>query len=346
MRHKAEVQSVVWRAALPVVCAACWLLCAAPAHGSANFGREVLQKDSLYHRIYVYQRGSVMTLRFACADPYIIQSSVDLANPRRHMNEYTTLSFAGLLYNPEPARMLVVGLGGGVIPQDVHHYLPDLPIDVAEIDPDIPPIAEKYFGFRADQKMRVHVADGRVFIRQQSRREPPTRYDIIVLDAFQGEYIPFHLMTREFMEEVKGALTEGGVVVANVIQSNRLAHAELRTVQEVFDGCQVFAGERSTNAMIVGFGPGVSALTPQTARERAAELQRKHAFGFDVRTVARRLVVRPRADPDAKVLTDDQAPVNWLRWQGDDVPLGEPDAPDEEPESDPEEDPTAGEGEQ
>jgi spermidine synthase len=211
--------------------------------------------------------------------------------------------------------MLVVGLGGGVIPREMHYYFPELEIDVVEIDPQIPPIATQFFGFREDDRLRVHIADGRMFIKKQLRSDPAPKYDMVILDAFNGDYIPFHLMTKEFLEEVKGVLAEDGVVIANVFYYNRLFDAEFKTFLAVFGRCQMFLGDYSTNAMLVAPGPSAPMLTVKEAIGQAEMLQRKHKFAFDMLTVAKRL--QPNAHPDshAKVLTDDWAPVDWLRTQ-------------------------------
>jgi spermidine synthase len=116
----------------------------------------------------------------------------------------------------------------------MRHYFPEMEIDVVEIDPEIPPIATKYMGFSTDDKLRVQVEDGRVFIKKRLRHNPPEpKYDMVILDAFNGDYIPFHLMTREFLEEVKGAGRRRRGV-ANVFSSNRLFDAEFKTFVEVF----------------------------------------------------------------------------------------------------------------
>lgn len=281
----------------------------------SRIGRLVHQKNSLYHRIMVYQRGSIITLRFNKQPAVQMQSQVNLRNLREHMLEYSTLAFCGLLYNPEPKKVLVLGLGGGVIPREMRHYFPELEIDVVEIDPEIPLIAKRFFGFRQDDKLRVHIADGRMFIKKQLRRDPVPKYDIVILDAFNSDYIPFHLMTKEFLEEVKGVLAEDGVVIANVFYSNRLFDAEFKTFLAVFGRCQVFFGDYSTNAMLVAPGPRSPMLTIKEAVGRARMLQRKHKLTFNVLTVAKRLRPDTRPEPRAKVLTDDRAPVNWLRTQ-------------------------------
>ncbi len=195
------------------------------------------------------------------------------------MLSYTKLAFCGLLYKPEPKRILVLGLGGGVIPREMHSYFPATDIDVAEIDPDIQQTAKQFFGFREDDKLRVHISDGRMFIKELLRRKSAEKYDIVVLDAFNSEYIPFHLMTKEFLEQVKGVLAEDGVVVANVFQNNRLFDAELATFLAVFGRCQVFVDEYSTNAMLVSPGPNGRTLSVDEAVSQAKTQELGIAFG-------------------------------------------------------------------
>jgi len=295
--------------------AAFWQLLFVSVVAARELGRLIHKKNSLYHRIFVYQHGSVVTLQFGRRSPVQMQSQVNLSDLRQHMLEYTKLAFCGLLYNSEPERMLVLGLGGGVIPREMHHYFPELEVQVVEIDPEIRLIATRFFGFREDDKLRVHIDDGRVFIKKQLRRDPVPKYDLVILDAFNSEYIPFHLMTKEFLEELKGVLAEDGVVIANVFHSNRLFDAEIKTFLAVFGRCQVFLGAYSGNAMLVATGPTGPTLTIKEALDRARMLQRKHRLAFNVRTVANRLRPNIRPDSHAKVLTDDRAPVNWLRAQ-------------------------------
>lgn len=280
-----------------------------------SWGKQVAQKESLYNTIFVYQRGPIMTLRFGRRAAVPIQTQVDLDDLREHMLEYTELAFCGLLYTPEPKRILVLGLGGGVIPREMRYYFPEAQIDVAEIDEAIPPLARQYFGFQEDEKLKVHIEDGRIFIKKQLRLDEPPQYDIIVLDAFNGDYIPFHLMTREFLEEVNGVLSPDGVVVANVFSSNLLFDSEYATFLDAFGRCHVYRGRDSGNAMLVS--PRSQQALPEVKDllERARQLQEKHRFAFSLISVARCIKPNLKPDKDAMVLTDDRAPVNWLREQ-------------------------------
>ena len=95
-----------------------------------------------------------------------------------------------------PRCLLVLGLGGGVIPRDMRHYYPEAEIDVVEIDDAIPPLAVRYFAFKEDEKMKVHVQDGRVFIKKQLRHEEVPKYDIIVLDEECRLAQPLHAVEK------------------------------------------------------------------------------------------------------------------------------------------------------
>lgn len=282
---------------------------------SADWGQLAARRESLYNTIFVYRQESVVTLRFGRRAAVPIQTQVDLGNLRHHRLEYTKLVFAGLLAVPEPNSILVLGLGGGVIPREFRFYFPQARIDVVEIDEAIPPLAKQYFAFAEDDKMKVHVDDGRMFIKKQLRSANPPRYDLIVLDAFNGDYIPFHLMTREFLEEVKGVLSPTGVVAANVFYDNQLFDAEWVTFLDVFGRCDIFLGVSSGNAILVSCGAEVQIPKGAALLERARTLQDRHKFAFSLPAVARCLRPDLKPDPKARVLTDDRAPVDYLRQQ-------------------------------
>ena len=298
-----------------IVTAAFWVFVQNSHAADNRQGEEIIhRKNSLYSSIFVYKYESIVTLQFK-RNRVSVQSQVDLNNLHNHMLEYTQMTYCGLLYKPEPKSVLVLGLGAGVIPRDIQYYFPECQIDAVEIDPDIPPIAKKYFQFKENDTLKVHVKDGRIFIKKQLLNESVPKYDIIILDAFNGDYIPFHLLTKEFLEETKGILADDGVVVANVFSSNRLFDAELKTFLAVFGKAQVFIGDRSGNAMIASGNTQTPTLTQDQADEVAAKLQEKHNFSFQLTQVAKQLSPDIKPESDAIVLTDDRAPVNWLKKQ-------------------------------
>jgi spermidine synthase len=107
----------------------------------------------------------------------------------------------------------VVGGGGGVVPTQYASWY-GCEVDVAEIDGAVERVARKYFQIPETPKIKFYIGDG----RQTVRRFPDKTYDIIFLDAYTaGGQIPFHLMTWEFLNEVKSKLTDRGVLVTNII---------------------------------------------------------------------------------------------------------------------------------
>jgi predicted membrane-bound spermidine synthase len=102
---------------------------------------------------------------------------------------------------PQGSDVLLVGLGGGSLCNEIqqkgHH------VDVVELDPRLPELAIKYFGL--NPKTSMIVDDGRHYIRATKKQ-----YDLVILDVFQGENQPWHLLTMESFQEIQQRLKPGG----------------------------------------------------------------------------------------------------------------------------------------
>ena len=81
-----------------------------------------------------------------------------------------------------------------------------------ELDPDVVDAAYTWFKLPRDPRLRVEVDDGRRFLQRTDER-----YDVIMVDAFYSDGVPFHLTTLEFVELMRERLTPGGVIATNVI---------------------------------------------------------------------------------------------------------------------------------
>ena len=130
---------------------------------------------------------------------------IRLATPEDLVFDYTKMMLGALTMNPHPTHILVVGLGGGTLPSALREMVPDAVVDVSELDPAVVKVAETYFNFTPGPNLTVTTGDGRVFVKKQLQKG--VKYDLIMLDAFEDDYIPEHLLTREFLTEVKGILT-------------------------------------------------------------------------------------------------------------------------------------------
>jgi len=205
------------------------------------------------------------------------QSAARLGQPERLELVYTRAMTVALAAVDKPKRMLVIGLGGGSIPNFLHKYYPDTHIDVVDIDPVVVDVAKKYFGFSPDKTLQVHVADGRAFI--EKCREP---YDIIFLDAYGAEDIPYALATREFLAAVRKATAPKGLVATNLMtrSSNRLYDSMVRTYIDVFDEVHVVDIRNSGNAILLAL-PHKPKLTKRTLARQALKVSREKKFRFN-----------------------------------------------------------------
>jgi len=239
--------------------------------------RTLYEKQSPYNRIVVTEDDNgLRTLRFEAEG--VRQSVVKLGDPDHIELAYAKVMPVGLALVETPRRILVVGLGGGTIPSFLHKHCPRARIDVVDIDPDVVDVAKRFFGFREDEMLHAHVADGRRFIEQC--REP---YDLIMLDAFGAESIPYLLTTREFLESVRRAVSRRGVVLANVWSSglNPLYASMVRTYQEVFDDLYVLDVQGVGNKILVNL-PRRETIDAADLAERARRISTRCQFPFDL----------------------------------------------------------------
>jgi len=233
------------------------------------------------------------------------QSVVKVGDPDHLDLAYAKVMPVGLALVENPRRVLIVGLGGGTIPMFLHKHYPKTTIDVVDIDPDVVDVAKRFFAFREDATLRAHVDDGRRFI--EKCRNP---YDIIYLDAFSAENIPYHLATREFLQAVRKAVAPGGVVVGNVWSrgSNPLYDSMVRTYQEVFEELYVVDVSGAGNKILVAL-PRRQRVDPDDLARRARKISSAHKFRFDLGDAVEYGFRRPGEDgTHAQVLTDKNRP--------------------------------------
>lgn len=285
----------------------------------------LFETDSVYHHIVVVEDAVARYLRFDRS----IQSGMYLQDTFDSPFPYPAYTHVGLLFRPQAKKVLVVGLGGGSIPRRFWRDYPEIAVQVAELDPKVVEVAERFFGVRQDPRLRIVADDGRLYLRKTAQR-----YDIIILDAYFSESIPFHLTTREFLQLAKQRLAPGGVIVSNVIGAlegprSKLFRAMYRTFGEVFPGLYPFpvafrpANETGAIRNIILVASDERGLTREEillrARRVAARVTYKQFLQY-----AGDYYDGPIAVSDVPILTDDFAPVDTLlpvyRW----TPPGSP----------------------
>lgn len=281
----------------------------APFLHAQNGDRKLLEsKESLYNNIYVYQNGPDISMTFGQNRKIYTESVYNTADPGELPVQYTQMMTAAVMYPPQLDSILEIGFGGGTTASYLHRYLPNTQITSVELDPAVVDLAKKYFGVKDDDHFKQVVKDGRLFLADSK-----DHYDIILIDAYRGPFVPFHLLTQQFYQLVKDHLTDGGVVAQNVEPTTMLFDSAVKTIHSVFPQIEFYSAEG--NVVTVAY-PG-KFMTQDELAKAAAERQARYHLRYALPTL---LAARKRfppdigpMNPDAPVLTDDFAPVESLK---------------------------------
>ncbi len=283
-----------------------WLLIV----GFSVEARVIHSERSLYRNILVTDERGERCLRFSVRRLERNQSCMLLADRQRIVFPYVRMMLGALLLRPDPQRIMVVGLGGGTLPGALRSLLPGAYIEVVEIDPAVVAVAERYFAFHPDPLMRVVTADARVHVKRAVR--DGEHFDLIMLDAFGGDYIPEHLMTAEFLDEVRRLLADGGVLAANTFSTSRLYDHESVTYQNVFKQFISVRSPLSSNRVILA-ARGPLPDDGELARRAAYWHPRMRHLHADIHKLPERMSRDIDWDPRARPLTDQYSPANLLK---------------------------------
>lgn len=273
----------------------------------------IIHKErSLYRNIVVTEDHGIRCLVFTVREARHNQSCLDLDHPKRMVFVYSRMVTAGLLLDMHPRRILVIGLGGGTVPRMFSELYPNATIDVVEIDAAVLKVAQQYFDFAETANMKVTVSDGRVFVKRAALSGHA--YDLVVLDAFNGDYIPEHLMTAEFLDEVKSIMTNDGVVIANTFSTSALYDYESQTYKKVFGKFFNFKLPITGNRVIIASNADLP--DDVTLQQRAVALDPLlEPYDVDIKTFAPHMRRDEDWDHTRRALTDQYSPANLLRGE-------------------------------
>ena len=143
-------------------------------------------EDTEYHRLAVVDDETTRYLRFDAS----LQSAMYLDDPYRTRFAYTDFFHLGLAYNPDARRPLHRPRRWSS-PKRMWRDHEDVQIHVVELDPVVVDVGYRYFDVPRDPRLRVEVGDGRQFLTREEKR-----WDVIVVDAFFADAIPFHRHAR------------------------------------------------------------------------------------------------------------------------------------------------------
>lgn len=243
----------------------------------------LLNEGQAYHSFYC-DGGTV---------PRVSVWSIMLAAP--YFNEQPT----------RPERVAVIGLAAGTIPKQYTRVFGAIPIDGIELDGDIVQAGVDYFALD-EPNINLIVGDGRYELNQLTYQ-----YDVITIDAYKVPYIPWHLTTQQFFEEVQARLTENGVVAMNVgraPQDRSLVEAMTATLLTVFPTVHAIDVPGSLNTILVATA---QLTTPKNLAENLAQLDENvdPLLKAALETAVNNTVPNP---PGEVIFTDERAPLETI----------------------------------
>ena len=275
-----------------------------PCHGQLNS----LSFETPYNHITIEQAGSVVEMRSLWRSKLYRESGVDLNDKSRLIVPYTAFIGASAIFHPNPKSVLMIGLGGGGFNQFFEKAFPAATLETVELDPQVFALAQKYLGFKPNERDKVVVLDGRMFLRHSK-----ATYDWIILDAFRGGFVPPHLKTVEFYKLVKSHLTPDGLFVINVRTDTALFASDVRTTRAVFPQVGVFDVPQTENAVLVATNSALPALDNTIKDANRISFNETFRRSVDPAAAAKFFHLTPSTpDTKAPLLTDDFAPTEYL----------------------------------
>jgi spermidine synthase len=188
----------------------------------------------------VSQQGDVLTLHFGSN---YIQSQMIVGKPDFLAFAYTRTMMAFEMLIPQPREIALIGLGGGSIAKWCYRHHQKTKLTVVEINPQVIAIREAFQIPEDDQKFRVICEDGAKFVAKTS-----ARFDVLLADCFAADHLPPELCSQEFYDHCNRALTESGLMVANLCVKN--VRRILSRINKSFNWQTLVSTDRDGNTVV------------------------------------------------------------------------------------------------
>jgi spermidine synthase len=184
--------------------------------------------------IEVVDLGDTRSLHFGT---FPRQSSMSLSHPHKLELTYTEAMVAALILNPNPHRILIVGLGGGSLVKFILHHYPNCQVDVVEYRADVVRVAHDYFSVpEDDSRLNIHIGDGYLFVQEQYHQED-NLYDMMFIDAYDHIGMAASVGVQTFFDCCAGLLSHEGVMSINLWGTDRPQfHQTMERINQSFDG--------------------------------------------------------------------------------------------------------------
>ena len=175
-----------------------------------------------------------------------IQSRMSVARPNELQFEYTRLMMGAWLFQPQPRRVLMVGLGGGSLAKFCYQHFPQTHITVLEINPHVIALRQQFLIPDDNARFQVVQVDAAQFMAQTEQA-----FDLVLVDGFDQNGMPEPLCSPQFYANCRRVLTSGGVAVFNLHRFHAYRDLYVDRIDSAYEGTLwVVNAPNSTNCVV------------------------------------------------------------------------------------------------
>jgi spermidine synthase len=207
------------------------------------------------------------------------QSAMSREEPHRLVLSYTRAMLSGLLFAREPRSALVLGMGGGSLPRFLMHAFPTCRIDVVERRAKVVQVAHDYFQLARSPRLRIHVCDARVFLREDVGRT----YDLVLVDLHDANGNAPLVTEAGFVASCARRLAPRGVLAANLWTgaTNGIPPSVLRDHRAAFERRHLALPVTGKgNCILLGLSFAVGSFGGRRLDDKAIDLQIRLGIEF------------------------------------------------------------------
>lgn len=210
-----------------------------------NHNKRVLHSVKGDKCIEVVDQGEFRSLYFKNS---VIQSRLYHQAPEKLVLRYTQyMMAAALLAIPDPARILLIGVGAGALLHFFNHYLKETPIDGVDNSNHIIKIARGFFRIPENDQISIHCKDG---LRYLTDIKDATSYDLILVDAFNDNGMAKSIYSSEFFKVAGKRLTSRGVICCNLWSGDHGTFTRVQKAMQKYSASRVYIPVRRRENII------------------------------------------------------------------------------------------------
>lgn len=218
----------------------------------ARSSRSTPAADDELVRPFVHRTRDSRALHFSIHE---VQSFMRSDAPDALALAYTRLMMGFLLWQPQPARIGLIGLGGGSLVKFCHRHLGASHLEVVEINPHVLALRDEFEIPPDDARLTILQADGARWVRER-----PEAFDVLMVDGYDYDGLPSALATQRFYDDCAAALRPQGLLVLNLFRGHPHHAVHLDRLRRSFDDAVLEVPDGEAGALDEAAGGANSAV--------------------------------------------------------------------------------------